>query len=634
MKFNGALAFALLAIGILAHLGQRNAQALAAIGVAMLIGVATGLEYLPGVELGIDQWLVLDTGNHASHPGRMALSTVACLLSLGAAMAWRIVRPTASQQLARALAALAMVVAYVGSMGLLTQTRWDGWLASLFGAFSVPVAAVILLLGISVLQIDERRHDLQLAPDGYRAGRLYARIALPIGLLIPVCTAWAGSLVAAPLGIVGASAGTLALACTGALFALLVLASAGWIARLESALTAERVGLERLVDLRTTQYRAAEAREAQARRQLDMIVNSAEVAIAAVDAEGHVLLFNVAAERLFGWSRDALLGRPLDMLLPVEVRAQHGSWVRSFGATPGITRRMSQGRPVTGIRADGSNFPIEATISVSPTEPTVLTVVIRDLTVLQQLEAERQARSRAEGEHRARSELLSHINHEFRTPLNAVIGFSQLLTLQPEVQLSAASQRYVTVIAQAGESLLALVKDLTELGRVEAGALRLEPGKVPLDSLVRDCLDLQRESALAARLDWPTGIAGDDTLCVWADAERVRQILTNLLRNAIKYGRPGSQVRVSARPTAAGRMVAIDVSDEGIGMTAKQLAGAFEPYDRAGREGSDIEGTGLGLVIARRLAQSMNGSLVAQSEADVGSVFTLTLPAAGTDGPA
>jgi PAS domain S-box-containing protein len=627
MKFNGALAFGLLALAILAYAGRSPKPALLLLGAAMLIGIATGAQALLGMDFGIDQWLVTDPEVGVPHPGRMALSAVMCLLALGGAMLWRILRPQAPPHVWRALTSMALVVAYTGSMGLLTQVRWEGWLSPIFGAFSVPVAAVILLLGIAVSAAEERRADSVTVAASGVAGAVYARIALPIGLLIPVSTAWASSLVSAPLGVQAPTGAAVALALSGTLFAMLVLASARWITQLEGALLLERRGLERLVEVRTAQFREAEQREMQARLQLEMIVNSADVAIAAVDEQGRLLLFNAAAERLFGLARTALLGRRLDALLPPEVRDAHDEWVRAFGQVRGEARQMGSGRPVTGQRADGTRFPMEATISASANEPKVVTVVIRDLSMMHQFEAERLARGKLDAEHRAQRELLKQINHEFRTPLNAVMGFSSLLSTQPEVQLSEHARRYVQLIAEAGQALLTQVEDLTELGKLGVNRLRLDVREVELQPVVRSCLALQRQLALEARLDWPSELVASEPLVVLADENRLRQILTNLLRNAIKYNRPGGYVRVEGQSTGAGQSVEIRVTDGGIGMTEAQVSVAFEPYNRAGRERSAIEGSGLGLPIARRLAEAMHGSLTAKSQVSVGSIFTLTLPA-------
>lgn len=627
MKFNGALCFGLLALSVIAGGDRVSPRVLPLLGAAVLIGIATGLQYPIGLDLGIDQWLVADPDSRGPHPGRMALSTLVCLLGLAAALALRIVRPARSEALARLLTSIVMVVAYVGSMGLLTQTRWEGWLEPVFGSFSVPVSAVILLLAIAVSNAGQPRHERPSVADAGMAGAVYARVALPIGLLIPVAVAWTTSLVSGPLGTAGHASSALVLALSGTLFALLVLSSAAWIARLERTLLDERRSLERMVDLRTSQYQQTELREKRARLQLDMIVNSVDVAIAAVDGQGHLLLFNAAAERLFGRQRSALLGRPLEELLPAQTRVAHREWVQAFAGTAGAARRMGGDRQVTGLRADGTAFPMEATISTSQSEPVLMTVVIRDLTVAHQLEAERLARSQIEADHRARWDLLQQINHEFRTPLNAVLGCAQLLGLQPELQRSDQSRRYVQLIQDAGQALLTQVQDLTRLGQPETEPARLDLQAVNLRPVVRSCLDLQRQSALAARLDWPLELDCSHDLAVMADESRLRQILTNLLRNAIKYNRPGGHVRVAGRPTADTRRVELEVSDSGIGMTDDQVAAAFEPYNRAGREHSRIEGSGLGLPIARRLAEAMQGTLIARSQPGVGSTFTLTLPA-------
>ncbi len=258
--------------------------------------------------------------------------------------------------------------------------------------------------------------------------------------------------------------------------------------------------------------------------------------------------------------------------------------------------------------------------------------VLEDITEHLQLEASERALHQAEAASRAKSEFVSRMSHELRTPLNAMIGFAQLLGLDREPTLVAHQRDWVQQIQRAGWHLLEMINETLDLARIESGAVQLTLEPVALAPLVAACRSMlsnaaqQRDIALVDELD-------DDAFAVVADATRLKQVLTNLMSNAIKYNRDGGSVTVMAHrvPEASGGTgdsIEIAVADTGLGMTPAQLEGLFQPYNRLGREGSGIEGTGIGLVISRRLSELMGGTLQAASEAGRGSVFTLRLPAA------
>jgi PAS domain S-box-containing protein len=252
--------------------------------------------------------------------------------------------------------------------------------------------------------------------------------------------------------------------------------------------------------------------------------------------------------------------------------------------------------------------------------------VLEDITEHLRLQASEDALRRAEAANRAKSDFLSRMSHELRTPLNAMIGFAQLLGMDREPGLAPHQDEWARQIQRAGWHLLELINETLDLARVEAGAVPLTLESLPLAPLVSACRAMVEspasERGITLHEQWAA-----DAPAVLGDATRVKQILTNLLSNAVKYNRPGGQVTVGSR-VAAGGMVEVTVADTGLGMNGEQLAALFQPYNRLGRENSDIEGTGIGLAISRRLAELMGGTLDALSRADVGSTFTLRLPAA------
>jgi signal transduction histidine kinase len=249
---------------------------------------------------------------------------------------------------------------------------------------------------------------------------------------------------------------------------------------------------------------------------------------------------------------------------------------------------------------------------------------------LERLVAERTAelaaaKEAAEGANRAKSEFLARMSHDLRTPLNAVLGFAQLLELDPALKSSPSAPGQLRHVAAAGRHLLEMIDDLLDLARIEAGGLKLRLERVELGALMADCVALTAPLAAAHRVmvhcsPCPAGLA------VHADPGRLRQVVSNLLSNAIKYNRPDGLVDVEWH--ADGAEARVEVHDTGMGLSPEQLAHLFTPYDRAGAERGRIQGTGLGLVIVRQLVQAMGGRVDVRSRAGAGSTFTLKLPRA------
>ncbi|HUG26487.1 hybrid sensor histidine kinase/response regulator [Piscinibacter sp.] len=226
----------------------------------------------------------------------------------------------------------------------------------------------------------------------------------------------------------------------------------------------------------------------------------------------------------------------------------------------------------------------------------------------------------------AKSEFLSRMSHEMRTPLNAVIGFSQLLLKRAGEPVAAEVRDYAEHVLRAGEHLLALTNDVLDLQHVEEGRIELETADVPLDGVVAHTAALLGSAAQerGVRFDnrVPAGIA------VRADERRLRQVLVNVASNAVKYNRPAGIVRWSVDTEPASGRVRLNVEDTGSGLKPAQLERLFQPFERLGKETSSIEGTGLGLIIARSLVLAMGGSLQVVSRAGEGTRVAIELPAA------
>ncbi len=247
-----------------------------------------------------------------------------------------------------------------------------------------------------------------------------------------------------------------------------------------------------------------------------------------------------------------------------------------------------------------------------------------DITRLKQAEQVLLDKQAAELASRAKSEFLSRMSHEMRTPLNAVIGFTQLLRMQPDGGAAKVSE-YADHVLRASEHLLGLVNEVLDLQRVEEGRTTLATEALELTPLLESTLELLRPAALAQGIaltnQVPTG------RWVWGDPRCLRQVLMNMVSNAVKYNRAGGWVVVSLLDAPQGRCV-IGVEDTGSGLTEDQLSRLFQPFERLGHETSGIEGSGLGLVITRSLIEQMGGTISLTSVPGAGTLARIDLPAA------
>ncbi|MPY94531.1 MAG: hypothetical protein GEV08_16170 [Acidimicrobiia bacterium] len=236
-----------------------------------------------------------------------------------------------------------------------------------------------------------------------------------------------------------------------------------------------------------------------------------------------------------------------------------------------------------------------------------------------QLEA---ARAVADEANRSKSEFLSRMSHELRTPMNAVLGFAQLLELD---DLDTEQREAVKQILKGGNHLLELINEVLDIARIEAGRLDLSPEPVLLSDVLADTLDLVGPMAAQHSVHLVGDRRGTCAEYVFADRQRLKQILLNLLANGVKYNRPGGMVALTCGPSPPGRL-RLDVSDTGPGIPAEQVGLLFVPFERLGASQSTVEGTGIGLALSRRLAEAMHGTLGVRSVEGEGSTFWLELP--------
>ena len=244
-----------------------------------------------------------------------------------------------------------------------------------------------------------------------------------------------------------------------------------------------------------------------------------------------------------------------------------------------------------------------------------------DITDMRNAQLAREEKLLAQRESRAKSQFLSRMSHELRTPLNAVLGFAQLLLSDGERAAPETRRRRLEQIHGAGQHLLSLIDDVLDLSSLEGGEMRIAMQPVPLAALVTQTLPLVERQARQRKVKLRCGALDG---VARADAVRLRQVLLNLLTNAVKYNREGGQVLVEAGPAEGGR-VRLRVTDTGRGMSEEQLRQAFEPFNRLGQESGGIEGTGIGLAIVKALVERMDGTVHAESTPGQGSRFEVRL---------
>jgi signal transduction histidine kinase len=267
---------------------------------------------------------------------------------------------------------------------------------------------------------------------------------------------------------------------------------------------------------------------------------------------------------------------------------------------------------------------MEASISrVGEGAGRLMTVMIRDLTLQRQAEKDQLALAAAEAANQAKTEFLSRMSHELRTPLNAVLGFAQLLQMDRREPLTERQHKWVDEVLTAGQHLLKLIEEILDLTRIESGHMAMEDVDVDLEPLLDSVMEMSRPHALQYQVGLEAAYKPLHGISVRGDAHRLRQVMLNLVSNAIKYNRRGGSVRVSVVHNDS--EVRITVSDTGIGMTEAQRAKLFEPFNRLGRENSGVPGSGIGLVLVRQMVHLMHGQLDIASVEAGGTAVSVTL---------
>lgn len=356
------------------------------------------------------------------------------------------------------------------------------------------------------------------------------------------------------------------------------------------------------------------------------ILDIAEDAIISIDRDHKITIFNKGAERIFGYTAQEVIDKPLELLLPERFARNHSQNVNGFASSPDGSRRMADRREIFGRRKNGTEFPTEISISkLKLDDEIIFTSIVRDITERKKMEEElRAAHDAALEAVQMKSEFLANMSHEIRTPMNGIIGMTELMM---DTQVDETQNKYVNTIKSSGESLLTIIDDILDFSKIEAGMLNFETIDFNLRSTVEGVIEMLAERAHGKELETavffhpnvPTQLCGDPT--------RLRQILTNLVGNAIKFTEWGEVVvRVSKQSEDDERaVIRFDVKDTGIGISEDAQKILFKPFLQAdGSMTRRFGGTGLGLAISKQLVELMGGSISINSTPGHGSTFTFT----------
>ena len=385
-----------------------------------------------------------------------------------------------------------------------------------------------------------------------------------------------------------------------------------------------------------TSRRESEAAHRESEARKTAIFENSLDAIVTMNADGEIVEWNQAAEKIFGYSREEAKGCDLaNLIIPPAFHEAHRSGLARYLGT-GEARILNHRLELPAMCADGREITVELIVTRLSTEVELLFAgFIRDLTEQKLIEAAFvAARDEAECANNAKSEFLSRMSHELRTPLNAILGFSQILQMEEGIE---PLRDIVDDIHDAGRHLLLLINEVLDISRIEAGQLALSPEPVAVREVASEALILIAPLAAKVNVSIEASVILDSELYVLADRQRLVQCLLNLLANAVKYNRDNGHVDFECLSVAPGsdasenggtEYLQIRLRDTGIGIEAEKMQRLFIPFDRLGAEQGGIEGTGLGLSLTKSLVEEMGGTLGVESTPGVGSTFWLELPIA------
>lgn len=394
--------------------------------------------------------------------------------------------------------------------------------------------------------------------------------------------------------------------------------------------------LERIVIARDITERKAAEKElrqhrdnlqglvAQATAEIKALVGTAISGVISINQDGIISLFNPAAEKLFGWKAEEIIGQNVAIIVPGINIETHNGFIKRYIETR-QAHIVGIGREVEALRKDGSTFP--AQLSVGHKElgngKHLFVGFVDDITARKASEKELlQAKETAEEAAKMKASFLANMSHEIRTPMNAVIGFSEILLQDPE--LSEESRQHAGTILSSGRNLLHIINDILDFSKIEAGQITLENVCFHLPNSIQDTLRTLEFKAEEKNISLTYDVDPRLPVRVIGDPSRLRQIIINLVGNAIKFTHSGT-VTVNVKPQDDTDMILFSVSDTGIGMTPEQIKKVFEAFSQADSSTNrKFGGTGLGTTISKQIVELMGGKIWVESVLGEGTNFYFT----------
>ena len=378
----------------------------------------------------------------------------------------------------------------------------------------------------------------------------------------------------------------------------------------------------------------------QAEAQFQQVVESAPNGMLMIDPQGKITLVNKQVEQMFGYTREEILGQPVEILIPERFRAEHPAHRSGYFTAP-ASRVMGAGRELFGLHKNGHEFPVELGLNPidTPTGKLALASIVdislrkRSENALSQATQDlewknwelSEARDQAIQAGQAKADFLATMSHEIRTPMNGVIGMTTLLL---DTDLTDEQKNYLETLKHSGESLLRIINDILDYSKIEAGKFSIEQIPFDLRMTIEDTLDILAPTAQGRQLELVGLIDAQTPRTVIGDPGRIRQILTNLVGNAIKFTEKGEVlIQVLQTEESPGSVtLRFEVIDTGIGLTPEAQAKMFQAFTQADSSTArKYGGTGLGLSICKRLVELMNGKIGLQSSPGMGTCISFTV---------
>ncbi|HEX4131960.1 MAG TPA: response regulator [Pirellulales bacterium] len=584
----------------LTPLGRRALDVAAAL--LMALGIATLARYAFGLERGPDQLLFADrlAGDRISWQSAFCFTLFGCSLLLADSQhrPWR--------RLGQGLTLLVAAIALLAVMGYAFSV------ASLYGlgdavpmAFNTAILFLLLAGGLLAARPDQGVVAVVISDT---LGGITMRRLLPAAVLVPLLLGWL-RLAIEHAGWLGHDAAAAVFALLNVLiFTSLVLWSAWQLHWIEQ----RNIRIERAL-------RASDERARQ-------IIDSAYDAFVAMTAEGQIVDWNRQAEAIFGWRSDQVMGRQVvDTLIPPEYRDAHDAGLTRFLET-GEGPLLNKPVEVTALHRDGHQFPVELTIApIRLGSIWLFSAFVRDISQRRQLVAETlRAREAAEAASRAKGDFLANMSHEIRTPLNGALG---MIELALDTDLAPEQREYLEMARTSADYLLSVVNDILDFSKIEAGKLDLESIDFELCETVDDTVTTLAQRAHKKGLELASHIVADVPEVLVGDPGRLRQVIVNLVGNAIKFTDRGEvviHVDCESRTTDHA-ILHFKVTDTGIGIAADRQDSLFRAFTQVDSSTTrKYGGTGLGLAISASLVQMMGGRIWLESTPGVGSTFHFT----------